>query len=102
VGLARTTAAHSGNAEFYVNLVDNPDLDPVPTRWGYAVFGRVVQGMDVIDKICEAPTGSVGQFKQDAPLKPIIIESATVVASTAPPAAQPVTPAEPQKILSPK
>jgi cyclophilin family peptidyl-prolyl cis-trans isomerase len=106
VGLARTPAPHSGNAEFYVNLVDNPDLDPVPTRWGYAVFGRVVQGMDVIDRIGETPTGAAGPFKQDAPLKPVIIESATIVApagAAAPaPAAQPVTPAEPQKILSPK
>jgi len=103
VGLARSSAPHSGNAEFYIDLVDNPDLDPVPTRWGYAVFGRVVQGMDVIDKIGETPTGSSGPFKQDAPLKPIIIQSMTIVApsATAPPAA-PVNPAEPQKILSPK
>jgi cyclophilin family peptidyl-prolyl cis-trans isomerase len=103
VGLARSTAPHSGNAEFYIDLVDNPDLDPVPTRWGYAVFGRVVQGMDVIDKIGETQTGSTGPFKQDAPLKPIIIESMTIVAPTAAaPAAAPVNPAEPQKILSPK
>lgn len=103
VGLARSPAPHSGNAEFYINLVDNPDLDPVPTRWGYAVFGRVVQGMDVIDRIGETPTGAVGPFKQDAPLKPIVIESMSVVAAAAAaPAAQPVTPAEPQKILSPK
>jgi peptidyl-prolyl cis-trans isomerase A (cyclophilin A) len=104
VGLARSTAPHSGNAEFYINLVDNPDLDPVPTRWGYAVFGRVVQGMDVIDKIGETPTGAVGPFKQDAPLKPIIIQSITIVAPGAapPPAATPVNPSEPQKILSPK
>jgi cyclophilin family peptidyl-prolyl cis-trans isomerase len=103
VGLARTPAPHSGNAEFYVNLVDNPDLDPVATRWGYAVFGRVVSGMDVIDKIAETPTGAVGPFKADAPLKPIIIQSATIVAANAPAAqAAPVNPAEPQKILSPK
>jgi cyclophilin family peptidyl-prolyl cis-trans isomerase len=104
VGLARSPAPHSGNAEFYINLVDNPDLDPVPTRWGYAVFGRVVSGMDVLDKIGETPTGAMGQFKQDAPLKPIIIQSMTIIApaAAAAPAAQPVTPAEPQKILSPK
>ncbi|MDE2138844.1 MAG: peptidylprolyl isomerase [Gammaproteobacteria bacterium] len=103
VGLARTSAPHSGNAEFYVNLVDNPDLDPLPTRWGYAVFGRVVQGMDVVDKIGETPTGAVGPFKQDAPLKPVIIESMSIVApGAAAPAAAPVNPAEPQKILSPK
>ena len=102
VGLARSPSPHSGNAEFYIDLVDNPDLDPVPTRWGYAVFGRVVQGMDVIDKIGETPTGAAGPFKQDAPLKPVVIESVTVVAPTAATAVQPVTPAEPQKILSPK
>ena len=104
VGLARSPAPHSGNAEFYINLVDNPDLDPVPTRWGYAVFGRVVSGMDVLDKIGETPTGAMGQFKQDAPLKTIIIHSMTIIAqaAAAAPAAQPVTPAEPQKILSPK
>ncbi len=106
VGLARAPAPHSGNAEFYINLVDNPDLDPVPTRWGYCVFGRVVQGMDVIDKIGETPTGAVGPFKSDAPLKPVIIESVTVVtpgtAAPASPAPAPVNPAEPTKILSPK
>jgi cyclophilin family peptidyl-prolyl cis-trans isomerase len=106
VGLARSPAPHSGNAEFYVNLVDNPDLDPVPTRWGYAVFGRIVQGMDVIDRIGEAPTGSVGPFKQDAPLKPIIIQSVAIVTPTGAahpaPAAAPVNPPEPQKILSTK
>jgi peptidyl-prolyl cis-trans isomerase A (cyclophilin A) len=103
VGLARAPAPHSGNAEFYVNLVDNPDLDPVPTRWGYAVFGRVVSGMEVIDKMAEAPTGAVGPFKQDSPLKPIIIQGATIVAANAPaPTTAPVNPAEPQKILSPK
>ena len=104
VGVARTVSPHTGNAEFYVNLVDNPDLDPVPTRWGYAVFGRVVQGMDVIDRIGETPTGAVGQFKQDAPLKPVIIQSMTVVApggAAVTPAATP-TPAPQQQILSPK
>ena len=55
VGLARGDAPHSGNAQFYVNLVDNPDLDPLPTRWGYAVFGRVVQGMDVVDRSASRP-----------------------------------------------
>jgi peptidyl-prolyl cis-trans isomerase A (cyclophilin A) len=104
VGVARTVSPHTGNAEFFVNLVDNPDLDPVPTRWGYAVFGRVVQGMDVIDRIAETPTGAVGPFKQDAPLKPVIIQSITVIApggAAAPPTAAP-TPPPPQQILSPK
>jgi cyclophilin family peptidyl-prolyl cis-trans isomerase len=103
VGLARSEAAHSGNAQFYVNLVDNPDLDPVPTRWGYAVFGRVVQGMDVIDRIGETPTGASGPFKSDAPLKPVIIEKMEIISPGA--AAAPATPMNPpaqNTILSPK
>jgi len=74
VGLARANAPHSGNCQFYINLVDNPELDPLPTRWGYAVFGKVVEGMDVVDRIGVTPTGSMGPFKSDAPLKPVVIE----------------------------
>jgi cyclophilin family peptidyl-prolyl cis-trans isomerase len=105
VGLARGDAPHSGNAQFYVNLVDNPDLDPVPTRWGYTVFGRILQGMDVIDRIGETPTGAVGPFKSDAPLKPVIIEKAEIVAAGAtrpPPELTPVPPPRQDTILSPK
>jgi len=105
VGLARGDAPHSGNAQFYVNLVDNPDLDPVPTRWGYAVFGRVVQGMDVIDRIGETPTGAVGQWKSDAPLKAVIIQKMEILGPGAATSAPPVTPiVTPQQntILSPK
>ncbi len=105
VGLARGESPHSGNAQFYVNLVDNPDLDPVPTRWGYTVFGRVVQGMDVIEHIGETPTGAVGPFKSDAPLKPVVIEKMEVLSggqAASPPPVTPVTPAAPNTILSPK
>jgi cyclophilin family peptidyl-prolyl cis-trans isomerase len=106
VGLARGDSPHSGNAQFYVNLVDNPDLDPVSTRWGYAVFGRVVSGMDVIDRIGETPTGASGPFKKDAPLKPVIIEKVEVLApgaTSAPPPAAPLpTPPHDTTILSPK
>jgi cyclophilin family peptidyl-prolyl cis-trans isomerase len=109
VGLARGESPHSGNAQFYVNLVDNPDLDPLPTRWGYAVFGRVVQGMDVVDRIGVTPTGSSGPFKADTPLKPIIIEKvevmdAAAVQSAAPatPTATPVGAPSQDNILSPK
>lgn len=104
VGLARGEAPHSGNAQFYVNLVDNPDLDPVPTRWGYAVFGRIVQGMDVIDRIGETPTGATGPFKSDAPLKPVVIEKIEIITPGAA-AAAPTTPVNPpaqNTILSPK
>ncbi len=106
VGLARGESPHSGNAQFYVNLVDNPDLDPLPTRWGYAVFGRVVQGMDVADRIGVTPTGATGPFKSDAPLKPVIIQKIELVdAATAPvsaPSTPPVTPPSSDTILSPK
>ena len=105
VGLARAEPPHSGNAQFYVNLVDNPDLDPVPTRWGYTVFGRVVQGMDVIDRIGETPTGAVGPWKSDAPLKPVIIEKAEIVAgggATTPTPVPTATQPAQNTILSPK
>jgi cyclophilin family peptidyl-prolyl cis-trans isomerase len=74
VGLARAGGAHSGNAQFYINIANNPDLDPLPTRWGYAVFGRVIEGLEVIDRIGTVATGSSGPFKSEAPLKPIVIE----------------------------
>jgi cyclophilin family peptidyl-prolyl cis-trans isomerase len=105
VGLARGDAPHSGNAQFYVNLADNPDLDPVPTRWGYTVFARVVQGMDVIERIGSTATGSMGTFKSDAPLKPVIIEKAEIVsadAAASAPVVTPVTPPRQDTILSPK
>jgi peptidyl-prolyl cis-trans isomerase A (cyclophilin A) len=105
VGLARGDSPHSGNSQFYVNISDNPDLDPVQTRWGYAVFGRVVEGMDVIDRIGAVATGSVGPFKSDSPLKPVVIQkieeveaaAAPHVASPPPaaPAAPPATPPSP-------
>jgi cyclophilin family peptidyl-prolyl cis-trans isomerase len=79
VGLARTEAPHSGNSQFFINLADNPDLNPIPTRWGYAVFGEIVEGMDVVDRIGHVPTGEWGPFKTDAPLKPIVIEKITII-----------------------
>jgi peptidyl-prolyl cis-trans isomerase A (cyclophilin A) len=105
VGLARGEQPHSGNAQFFVNIADNPDLDPVPTRWGYTVFGKVVQGMDVIDRIGETPTGSSGEFKADAPMKPIIIIKAEILgaaAAAAPQAPTQLVPTHPDNILSPK
>jgi cyclophilin family peptidyl-prolyl cis-trans isomerase len=88
VGLARAEGPHSGDCQFYVNLADNPELDPLPTRWGYAVFGRVVEGMEVIERIGVVPTGSVGPFKSDAPLKPVLIEKIEEIGA---PAAQPTS-----------
>jgi cyclophilin family peptidyl-prolyl cis-trans isomerase len=83
VGMARSAAPHSGNAQFYINIADNPELDPLPTRWGYAVFGRVTEGMDVLDKIAVVATGSMGPFKSEAPLKPIVIEKVELVTPSA-------------------
>ncbi len=74
VGMARSSEPHGADAQFYVNLYDNEALDPNKTRWGYAVFGKVVQGMEVVDKIGNVPTGSHGIFKEDAPLQPVVIE----------------------------
>jgi len=110
MGLARGESPHSGNAQIYVNLVDNPDLDPLPTRWGYAVFGKVIQGMDVVDRIGVTPTGAVGPFKSDAPVKPVIIEKIEIMDAAAgqpnapvtPPAPAAVAPSSPDRIESPK
>jgi len=97
VGLARASGPHSGDAQFYINVADNGDLDPLPTRWGYAVFGRVVEGMDVVDRISVSPTGAMGPFKQDAPMQAVVIQKIELLpdvpvpaaAQTAPPAAPP-------------
>ena len=74
VGLARTGDPHSGTAQFYLNLGDNAGLDPQTSRWGYAVFGKVIEGMTVVDEIGAVETGSAGPFEGDVPLKPVIIE----------------------------
>jgi cyclophilin family peptidyl-prolyl cis-trans isomerase len=82
VGLARTAEPHGGNAQFYVNLNDNAALDPNATRWGYAVFGRVISGMDVVDKIGNVATGAHGVLKEETPLKPVIIQKIERVPNT--------------------
>ena len=81
VGMARSQEPHGSDAQFYVNLYDNEALDPNKTRWGYAVFGKVVQGMEVVDKIGNVPTGSRGMFKEDAPMQPVIIQRIERVAA---------------------
>jgi peptidyl-prolyl cis-trans isomerase A (cyclophilin A)/peptidyl-prolyl cis-trans isomerase B (cyclophilin B) len=81
VGMARSQDPHGSDAQFYVNLYDNEALDPNKTRWGYAVFGKVVQGMEVVDRIGNVATGARGPFKEDTPLKPVLIERIERVAS---------------------
>jgi cyclophilin family peptidyl-prolyl cis-trans isomerase len=73
VGLARTQDPHGGNAQFYVNLNDNAALDPNATRWGYAVFGRVIDGMEVVERIGNVATGGHGPLKDETPIKPVVI-----------------------------
>jgi cyclophilin family peptidyl-prolyl cis-trans isomerase len=83
IGMARTGEAHSANAQFYLNLTDNPMLDPQPSRWGYAVFGQVVEGMEVVDAIGAVATGEVGPFDRDAPLKPVVIHKVVEIKAPA-------------------
>ena len=86
VGLARASGAHTGDCQFYVNVADNADLDPLPTRWGYAVFGRVIEGMEVVDRISVSPTGAAGPFKQEAPIAPVVIQKIELLTDTGTPA----------------
>ncbi|MBF6989857.1 peptidylprolyl isomerase [Cupriavidus sp. IK-TO18] len=81
VAMARTNAPHSATAQFFINVVDNDFLNftsPTPQGFGYAVFGKVVEGTDVVDQIKGVRTGSSG-FHQDVPLEDVVIEKATVV-----------------------
>ena len=107
LAMARTSDPHSAKAQFFINVVDNPRLDPVilpagdpvtfeyqgqlqkdipraqvenhPALFGYTVFGKVVEGMDTVDKIRDEPTGAGGPFPTDAPRKPVGIKSATLI-----------------------
>ncbi len=84
VGMARASEPHGGDCQFYVNLYDNAALDPNQSRWGYAVFGKIVQGMDIVDKIGNVSTGARGPFKEDAPLQQVVIERIERVANPSP------------------
>ena len=77
VAMARTGDPHSATAQFFVNVVDNAFLDhqaPDERGWGYAVFGKVTEGMDVVDKIKGVRTGSAGPFAKDAPEDLVVIK----------------------------
>jgi peptidyl-prolyl cis-trans isomerase B (cyclophilin B) len=81
VAMARTNDPHSATAQFFINVNDNDFLNhssPTPQGWGYAVFGRVVEGLDVVEKIKKVKTSSKG-FHQDVPVDDVIIEKAVVV-----------------------
>lgn len=78
VAMARTAEPHSADSQFYVNLADNLALDSKPTRWGYAVFGEVIQGLEIVDEIGHRVTGSKGGM-QDVPEEPVVIKKISVV-----------------------
>lgn len=78
IAMARTNDVDSATAQFFINVVDNQRLDHVdPSRYGYAVFGEVIEGMDVVDKIRDVATGSKGEY-QDVPTEPVLIKSVRV------------------------
>ena len=76
LSMARTNDIHSATSQFFVNLTDNASLDQRPGSFGYAVFGRVVKGMEVVDAIAKVKTGSKGHH-DDVPLEPVVLESVT-------------------------
>ncbi|MEX3555508.1 MAG: peptidylprolyl isomerase [Burkholderia gladioli] len=81
VAMARTNDPHSATAQFFINVNDNDfqnHSSPTPQGWGYAVFGKVIEGQDVVDAIKKVKTGSKG-FHQDVPADDVIIEKAVVV-----------------------
>jgi len=80
IAMARQGAPHTATSQFFINLGDNDALDPSPRRWGYTVFGQVVEGMEVLEKIAAIPTGSGGRFPSDVPQAPVIINKASMSA----------------------
>ena len=81
IAMARTGDPHSATAQFFINVADNAFLNhsaPTPQGWGYCVFGRVTEGMDVVEKIKGVRTGSKGMHK-DVPVDDVVIERAEVV-----------------------
>ena len=81
LAMARTNQPHSGTAQFFINHKDNGFLDsPGQDGWGYAVFGKVSKGMEVVDRIAGVPTGNAGPFS-DVPRKPVLIKQATIIST---------------------
>lgn len=78
IAMARTNAPHSATAQFFINHKDNAFLDGRPGQWGYAVFGRLTKGEEVLDAIANTPTGRARPFGQDVPVTPVVINKVTV------------------------
>lgn len=79
LAMARTNDPNSASTQFFINVKDNDFLNPTASNPGYTVFGKVVQGMEVVNKIKSVPTGAGGPFPTDVPKTPIVIKSATLV-----------------------
>ena len=82
IAMARTGVVDSATAQFFINVVDNNFLNhrsTSPREYGYAVFGKVISGMDTVDKIRAVPTGRAGRFPRDVPLEQVVITRATVI-----------------------
>ena len=79
IAMARTNDPNSATSQFFINVKDNAFLDPKGPGTGYVAFGKVVSGMDVVNKIKEVPTGAGGPFPTDVPKTPVVIQSATIV-----------------------
>jgi cyclophilin family peptidyl-prolyl cis-trans isomerase len=97
VALARTRVVHSATAQFFVNVNTNPHLDHSgkdPSTFGYAVFGRVTKGMEVVDKIAAVPVGACKDLPRDCPKSPVLIKSVRLV--------EPVKAPAPARVEAPK
>jgi peptidyl-prolyl cis-trans isomerase A (cyclophilin A)/peptidyl-prolyl cis-trans isomerase B (cyclophilin B) len=82
LAMARTPNPHSATAQFFINVSDNKFLNfrsADPLGYGYTVFGKVIAGMDVVDKVAKAPTGAGGPFPKDVPVEKVVITKAVVV-----------------------
>jgi cyclophilin family peptidyl-prolyl cis-trans isomerase len=79
IAMARTADPHSASSQFFINHRDNSSLNhPASDGWGYTVFGKVTQGMDVVDKIAKVGTGNRGMH-QNVPLEPVVIQSVKII-----------------------
>lgn len=90
ISMARTSDPHSATAQFFINVADNVALDfrfPTQEGYGYTVFGKVVKGMDVVQRIVQVPTGPGPAPHANVPVKPVAIESVKVLEAAAKPAA---------------
>ena len=87
IAMARTSDPQSATAQFFINHKNNDFLNytaPTPQGWGYTVFGKVIKGVDVVNKIAALETGPTGPFQSDVPRKPVVIEDARILSADKP------------------